>query len=90
MQIQVDEELRNVLQYISKANKTEKEWALVESDDMLQFDHYVGGYDATENAFCFSYYKPDGQECWFQFTLEEVAPLLSGQRTSVEARAPSE
>jgi hypothetical protein len=34
-------------------NKTIREWAEIESDDMFQIGNYEGGFDNTEMAFCF-------------------------------------
>ena len=32
-------------------------WAKKESSDEFQTKNYCGGFDATENEFCFSYYN---------------------------------
>lgn len=36
--------------------------ALIESDDMFQTQNYVGGFDATEMSFCFSYFDANRDE----------------------------
>lgn len=45
---------------------TDGEWADIESDDMFQEGPYVGGCDAIEEAFPFSYYADDSRKYWFQ------------------------
>jgi hypothetical protein len=41
----------------------------------------------TEDAFCFSYYDPDGGELWF-LTLSEMMEVVAGQLKSIDARRP--
>ena len=76
MKIILDSELMNILLEIISEEKTEKEWALIESCDMFQTQHYNGGYDADEEAFCFSYYDDLGKEYWFQFSLSEIDLII--------------
>jgi hypothetical protein len=45
---------------IRAEERSDVKWADVEASDMFQGVSYAGGYDATEQAFCFSYYAPDG------------------------------
>lgn len=87
MQLPVDEELRSICHEIVERNEPLDEWRATESDDEFQSEHFVGGFDAGEDAFCFSYYAPDGTELWFQFTLAEAEEIAAGRRTAVDARA---
>jgi hypothetical protein len=48
----------------------------------------VGGFDADEDAFCFSQYD-EGEEWWFQVTLDEVRSFAAGEEPTVELRKPS-
>ena len=82
----IDKELLEICKKISNKNKSDDEWALIESDDMFQSKYYEGGYDATEEAFCFSYYSHDGKEYWFQLTLEEVYEIIGGSITNISLR----
>ena len=86
MQVQVTNELIGMLEDIVRENKSDDEWALVESDDMFQSPHYCGGYDAIERAFCFSYYPDEGSEYWFQLTLDELRKIVERGAGDVEAR----
>ena len=86
MELTIDSEFRSICQEIVAENQTEEEWAEVESDDMFQSENYVGGFDADEEAFCFSYYAPDGQEYWFQFTLDEAKAVTAGETPVIEIR----
>jgi len=86
MRIKVDQELIEILKQIDSESRTPDEWAEIESDDMYQSEHYVGGYDADEEAFCFSYYDENRSEHWFQCTLGEVERILLGHLGAIEAR----
>ena len=86
MQLAIDSEFRSICRAIVAENQTEEEWAEAESDDMFQSESYEGGFDADEEAFCFSYYAPDGQEYWFQVTLAEVKAAAAGENPVIDAR----
>ncbi|MBP9752793.1 MAG: hypothetical protein KBD31_03175 [Proteobacteria bacterium] len=58
----------------------------MESDDAFQTDHYVGGYDSTENAFCFSYYNDNNEEYWFQIKLSDILQLTEKDFDSLTLR----
>lgn len=66
MEIQVTDELVEICRRIVAEDRSEDEWASMESDDMFQTQNYVGGFDATEGAFCFSFFGASRQELWFQ------------------------
>ena len=84
MKLDIDKEFLSILQEIEKSSKSPAEWAEVESDDMFQSENYVGGFDADEMAFCFSYYNPEQQEYWFQVEIDEIQSMLEGKATSVK------
>ena len=86
MQLKVDTELRGLCEEIVDRDQSLEDWRETESDDEFQTDHYEGGYDADEDAFCFSHYAPDGEELWFQVTLAEVERIAAGEMSTVEAR----
>ena len=88
MQIQIDHEFLTLCEEILKEGHSLEEWREIESDDMFQSPHYSGGFDATEDAFCFSYYDSDGGELWFQLTLSEMMEAVAGELKSIEARRP--
>ena len=88
MQIQIDHEFLTLCEQILKEGHSLEEWREIESDDMFQSAHYLGGFDATEDAFCFSYYDSDGGELWFQLTLSEIMEAVAGELKSIEARRP--
>jgi hypothetical protein len=83
MEIPVTEELRTICKAICDAEKDLVAWRLIESDDMFQTANFCGGFDATEDAFCFSYYSSTGSEFWFQFTLGEARQLSDQQKTHI-------
>jgi hypothetical protein len=85
MNVPVGEELRQICRLIVSEGLLEHEWAARESDDMFQSHAFSGGFDATEMAFCFSYYAPDGSEHWFQMTLAEVQEIAAGAVREVSA-----
>lgn len=84
-----DNELVALCQTILATGRTLEEWRQRESDDEFQSAHYVGGYDATEDAFCFSYYESDAEEWWFQLSLDELRSLTAGASRPIEARRPT-
>lgn len=45
----------------------------------------VGGFDATEMAFCFSIYDEDS-EWWVQLTFAQIEAVAVGTVTEVPAR----
>ena len=86
MMLSVEPELKQICVKIVAQRWSEQEWALREADDWFQTERYEGGYDATEEAFCFSYYAPDSKEYWFQVTLAEVEDIVAGSVRNVAAR----
>lgn len=86
MEIQFSEEFTQICSEIIKEAKSQDEWAEIESDDMFQSQHYAGGYDADEMAFCFSFFNNTGDEFWFQLTLDEVEAVVKGSLNRVSAR----
>lgn len=86
MELSIDSEFRTLCREIASENRSEEEWAEIESDDMFQSENYAGGFDSTEEAFCFSYYAQDKQEYWFQLTLSEVQVIAAGEDVVIEAR----
>jgi len=87
MQIPIDDEFLTLCEQILKEGLSLEEWREIESDDMFQSPHYEGGFDATEDAFCFSYFDPEGGgELWFQLTLSEITEAVAGKLRSIEAR----
>ncbi|MCJ8269058.1 MAG: hypothetical protein MJK04_06600 [Psychrosphaera sp.] len=78
MKIQIDEQLLSFIQEIKAEAKSNMQWSEIESCDWFQSESYCGGYEANEQAFCFSYYHPDGPEFWFQFTLDDIEKVELG------------
>ena len=85
MIIKVEKEFIEICKLIIKEAKSIDEWSLYESDDMFQSEHFCGGFDTTENAFCFSYYD-NNNEYWFQIDLEEVKKITHGQLININIR----
>lgn len=82
---EIDEELKSLLREIQLERKSATEWAEIESDDLLQSEHYRGGFDATEMEFCFSLFR-NHKEYWFQFSLSDIDILLRGSDAKIEVR----
>jgi len=78
-QLEVDQEFIEICQQILGENKSFEEWDELESDDMFQSQKYCGGYDATEQAFTFSYFERSGKEWWFQVPYEDIASICNGE-----------
>ena len=73
------DELRTLCSGIMERRWNEDTWSAHESDDEFQTQHLCGGFDATERAFCFSYYSSEGTEYWFQFSLRQAELLASSK-----------
>ena len=86
MKLEVDYEFKQICKRIFSDNLNLSEWREIESDDMFQTESYCGGFDATENAFCFSYFQNENQEFWFQITIVEVGQILSDEMIDIEVR----
>lgn len=65
-----------------------EQWAEIESDDEFQSESLVGGYDAIESLFTFSFYDSSGREWWFDVSLEQAARIGSGESVDIALRAP--
>jgi hypothetical protein len=79
MKIFVDKELLEIFKSILNRNLTLAEWIEIESDDEFQTENYCGGFDGTENEFCFSYYDKERTEYWFQKSLLEIQKINDGK-----------
>ena len=86
MDILVNQEFILICEEILEGKRTEEEWAEFESDDMFQSKSFIGGYDADEMAFCFSYYNENGEEFWFQLTLAEIEKVVTGELLKLQLR----
>lgn len=86
MEIEVSDELKEICRRIINENLTEADWAAQESDDMFQSSNFEGGFDATESAFCFSFFDNKRQEYWFKITLSEVTQIHKGKKTTIRVR----
>lgn len=86
MKIKITTELFSIFQEIVNENKKEEEWSEIESSDMYQEGDFSGGFDAIEHAFCFSYYDQEGEEYWFQVTLDEIKEIIDGQVNFITMR----
>ena len=54
---------------------------------MFQGRDFVGGFDAAERAFTFSYYDSDDKEWWFQLPLKVVHEIATGGNPEIWAGA---
>ena len=78
-------DMTDIMQEIARMNLSADGWAEIESCDMFQTENLCGGYDALENAFCFSLYDGD-KEFWFQFTLEDVQAFNNRSVLKIDLR----
>ncbi|GAA3647291.1 hypothetical protein [Flavivirga jejuensis] len=82
----LEKEFKLIAESILNENKSLDEWSEIESDDMFQEGKYVGGFEAIEKEFCFSLYEDDGEEYWFQLSIDEIEKFLKGKLIDVEIR----
>jgi hypothetical protein len=64
------------------------QWSAVESSDEFQSERLVGGFEATEGQFTFSYFDVTDNEWWFNLTLEQALGVAQGNGVVVELREP--
>lgn len=86
MKLIVDKELLGIFEEILNRNLTLTEWSEIENCDEFQTDNYCGGFDATENEFCFSYYDKNKAEYWFQSSLMDIKDIVNGKTTEFSIR----
>ena len=84
--IDFDDELLQIFKAIVDRKLTQEQWRAIESCDEFQSEHYCGGYDATEDAFCFSHFSPDNKEYWFQVSSTEIEDVVKGNRIAIHLR----
>lgn len=82
MKIKIDQEFKAICQEILNSNLLLEQWSQIESDDYFQTDNFVGGFDSTEQAFCFSYYIND-KEYWLQVDLEQIRDIDEGKLSDI-------
>ena len=82
MKIKLDQDFVDIAKDILSENKTLEEWAEIESDDVFQKGAFIGGFDATEEEFCFSYEVEE--EYWFQLPLEDIEKVVKREITEIE------
>ena len=85
-EIIITDEFRAICREITTENKNLEEWADIESDDMFQNESFVGGFDATEMEFTFSYYDNENKEWWFQISLNEINEISEGKDRKIMAK----
>lgn len=78
--IPIEHELESICQEIHANDLGLSQWTEIESDDMFQRGAFVGGFDADEQEFCFSYFAPNKVEYWFQFNLETAVQISKGSK----------
>ena len=81
-------QLAEICRAIAARRLSHEQWSQVESSDEFQSDSLVGGFDATEGLFTFSYFDGAGIEWWFDLTLERALAAAEGRGVSVELRKP--
>lgn len=87
MEIPITSELREICLEIPGKGYSEEYWAEIESDDMFQVGSFVGGFDADENEFCFSYFSPNEIEYGFQFDLNVASDISNGLKPNIIGRS---
>jgi hypothetical protein len=65
----VSQEFVAICRSIVNRGLTPDEWDEIEGSDEFQTEHFAGGFEAIEMAFCFSYCGENRRETWFQFDL---------------------
>lgn len=86
MEIPIEPEFRSICQEINNKKFGLSQWSDIESDDMFQLGNFVGGFDADEEEFCFSYFASNKKEYWFQFSLDAANQISQGVKLVLVGR----
>ena len=86
MNLKINNEFLSIIKQIIDENKTLDQWIEVESSDMFQSEDFCGGFDATEEEFCFSYFDENNDEWWFQFSLVKAELIAKGKINCLKLR----
>lgn len=86
-QIRADDILRKIWQDIVSQEKTDEQWPKIESDDRYQESPYIGGYNAIEQEFWFSFYEGQ-KEYWFGFSLSIACRIANGDECWLDLIEP--
>ncbi|PKV50921.1 hypothetical protein ATE84_2990 [Aquimarina sp. MAR_2010_214] len=84
--LKINSDFISICNQIQKENLDLEVWCLIESSDQFQANNFCGGFDATEEEFCFSYYEKNEIEYWFQFPLADIERFVNGEIKEIELR----
>jgi len=87
MKIPIEPELVSICREITNKGLGVSQWSEIESDDMFQLGNFVGGFDADEGEFCFSYFASNKVEYWFQLNLHVVKQISQGINPTLIGRS---
>ncbi|CAN0197937.1 unnamed protein product [Discosporangium mesarthrocarpum] len=90
MKHKIEPELLEICKEILIEDKTLAEWSEIECGDWFQTENYIGGFEAEEQEFTFSYYDEEGKEFWFQINMEQVTGITNGQIKEIDLSEASE
>jgi hypothetical protein len=83
MKHKLSSEFYEICKKIVSENKSNSEWAAIESDDMFQTKIYEGGFDGTELEFVFSVFI-ESKEYWLHLSLEDINKIHNREIDEVE------
>lgn len=86
MKLLVDPELQVLTLELASRHWSLAQWTAQEPES-FESEHYCGGFDRDEGRFCFSGYAESGNQCWFEFDLEQLGPISRGELTELDADA---
>jgi hypothetical protein len=89
MIIPIEQEFKSICIDIASKHLSVKEWSEIESSDMFQSVSFVGGFDADELEFCFSYFDAFNSEFWFQLSLNQIKEISNGTHINLAGHKPS-
>jgi hypothetical protein len=88
-QLKTDDDLRAICREIVAKERSPAAWDRLESDDAFQRGAYVGGYDAAEQGFTFSYRDDAKKEWWLSFALPIAEKIARGDEFWLDLYEPS-
>lgn len=88
-QLKANDDLRAICREIVAAGKTADEWDRTGADERFGRGPFVGGYDAAEQGFTFSYRDAAKKEWLLVFGLPVAQKIAAGQEYWLDLFEPS-
>ena len=87
-QLKIDAELINICVDIKFKNKSVEEWSASQSLELFKSEKYCGGYDEIVQTFVFTYFNLNGEEWWFEITIDMLDSIIKSDLQYLDLHKP--